>query len=209
MTHGRSFLHSEYLRPSSLTFRCPHNSSNGTPQQTPPTPKHPIRPFLSTTLRCGGGRFVSQCRAPARVVCWLSPGRDASERLSACRGERESGPCCPTRDSNRRSQGRPWGARLQERCAHRPRAPCRRSSPRPPRGLLPEQLGVLKSTETSGCVIGPSPPGTILESILTAGGAQFLSPPRFAPTPVKQQCYGWVWLFQKLFARLNHVHAKS
>lgn len=95
MTHGRSFLHSEYLRPSSLTFRCPHNSSNGTPQQTPPTPKHPIRPFLSTTLRCGGGRFVSQCRAPARVVCWLSPGRDASERLSACRGERESGPLLP------------------------------------------------------------------------------------------------------------------
>lgn len=203
-----SFTVSISARPA-LPSAAPTTRPTGPHSKLPPPQNTPFAPSSAPPCGAVGGGLCLNAALPLGLSAGFHLGATRLNGFRRAVGRGKAAPCCPTRDSNRRSQGRPWGARLQERCAHRPRAPRRRSSPRPPRGLLPEQRGVLKSTETSGCVIGPSPPGTILESILTAGGAQFLSPPRFAPTPVKQQCYGRVWLFQKLFARLNHVHAKS
>lgn len=170
MTHGRSFLHSEYLLQPSLTFRCPHNSSYGTPWQTPPLQSTPFAPSPAPPCGAVGGGLCLP-RAPARAVCWFSPGCENGFRRAV--GERGSGPpAAPlvTRTGDPRGG---HGVRGSSSAAPIVRGLCAGCSPPTPRGVLPEQRGAQKCTETSGCVVGPPPPDTVLERILTAGGVQF------------------------------------
>lgn len=89
MTHGRSFLHSEYLLPPSLTFRCPHNSSNGTPWQTPPykTAPSPVAP-------CGavGGGLCLNAALPLGLSAGFHLGATRLNGFRRTMGEKGSGP---------------------------------------------------------------------------------------------------------------------